>query len=240
MTRTARSPGTHSTESPARSGSTSTRPRRVPVPTDVTVESAGFVHSPAEVVEWTTDGKVRFYAKGAPGSSGPLPLSATTDLPHHEGDTLLGVVGERLIVGRSTGQGGSAAYCVVSVPKVGAYTWKLTATPAGATGAPLELGGSVALEPLTETFAGHALIPDRIRGSLPLCSGVLCRGPLAQLAEQRTFNPLVVGSSPTRPTTMRRRERPDRVSPVGALAVSRAGSRTRCSRSAAGPPAGTV
>jgi hypothetical protein len=27
------------------------------------------------------------------------------------------------------------------------------------------------------------------------------RGPLAQLAEQRTFNPRVVGSSPTGPTS---------------------------------------
>lgn len=43
-------------------------------------------------------------------------------------------------------------------------------------------------------------IPDRRPGRGGLCSGVVRRGPLAQLAEQRTFNPLVVGSSPTRPT----------------------------------------
>ncbi|MGW0702161.1 FG-GAP-like repeat-containing protein [Streptomyces sp. NPDC002867] len=89
------------------------------VPTDVTANGVGFVHTPTDVVEWTDDGKIRFYAKGAAGSSGPLPLTSTTDLPYDDGDVLLGVVGTRLIVGRATGQGGSAPYRVVSVPRAG-------------------------------------------------------------------------------------------------------------------------
>ncbi|UYQ63080.1 FlgD immunoglobulin-like domain containing protein [Streptomyces peucetius] len=90
-----------------------------PVSTDVTAQGVNFVHSPTEVVEWTKDDKVRFYAKGEAGSSGPLPLTATTELAHSEGDMLLGVVGERLIVARATGAGGSAPYRVVSVPRAG-------------------------------------------------------------------------------------------------------------------------
>ncbi|WP_189887265.1 FlgD immunoglobulin-like domain containing protein [Streptomyces xantholiticus] len=90
-----------------------------PVPTDVTAETVNFVHTPTEVVEWTKDGKVRFYAKGEAGSSGPLTLTSTTELPHNDGDVLLGVVGERLIVARLTGEGGSAPYRVVSLPKAG-------------------------------------------------------------------------------------------------------------------------
>ena len=39
------------------------------------------------------------------------------------------------------------------------------------------------------------------------------RGPLAQLAEQRTFNPRVVGSSPTGPTTGPTSVAPGKVSP---------------------------
>ncbi len=58
--------------------------------------------------------------------------------------------------------------------------------------------------------------------------GVLVHGPLAQLAEQWTFNPLVVGSSPTRPTdggggeTLRpAEERPTWFDRVGRSVVSR-------------------
>ena len=46
--------------------------------------------------------------------------------------------------------------------------------------------------------------PVRTRGSPPGRT-VAARGPLAQLAEQRTFNPTRVGSSPTRPTARSRR-----------------------------------
>ena len=46
--------------------------------------------------------------------------------------------------------------------------------------------------------AGDTIIQARLPASVPLYYG-----PLAQLAERRTFNPGVVGSSPTRPTLFR-------------------------------------
>lgn len=89
------------------------------VPGDATVQPVSTVSSPTEVVEWAKDGEARFYTKGEAGASGPLTLAATTDLPYNEGDVLLGVVGSRLIVGRASGDGSSAPYRVVSVPRAG-------------------------------------------------------------------------------------------------------------------------
>src|SRR6185503_11491232 len=43
-----------------------------------------------------------------------------------------------------------------------------------------------------------------IAAGAPQRAAILAPGPLAQLAEQRTFNPRVVGSSPTRPTSRHR------------------------------------
>jgi hypothetical protein len=90
-----------------------------PLPADATARPVSTVHGPTEVVEWAKDGKARFYAKGGADASGPLALTATADLPYNEGDVLLGVVGDRLIVGRASGQASSAPYRVVSVPRTG-------------------------------------------------------------------------------------------------------------------------
>ena len=46
--------------------------------------------------------------------------------------------------------------------------------------------------------------PSRRSESRPGQAGTLAAGPVAQLAEQRTFNPRVVGSSPTGPTHQER------------------------------------
>jgi hypothetical protein len=89
------------------------------LPADAVAQPVSTVHSPTEVVEWAKDGKARFYAKGGAEASGPLTLTATVDLPYNEGDVLLGVVGDRLIVGRASGQDSSAPYRVVSVPRAG-------------------------------------------------------------------------------------------------------------------------
>ncbi|MEV4334695.1 FG-GAP-like repeat-containing protein [Streptomyces sp. NPDC049597] len=89
------------------------------VPADATVAPVSTVQGPTEIVEWAKDGKARFYAKGGADAPGPLTLTGTADLPYNEGDVLLGVVGDRLIVGRASGQASSAPYRVVSVPRTG-------------------------------------------------------------------------------------------------------------------------
>lgn len=90
-----------------------------PLPVHATAQPVSTVHGPTEVVEWAKDGKARFYAKGGVDASGPLIPTATAALPYNEGDVLLGVVGDRLIVGRTSGQASSAPYRVVSVPRTG-------------------------------------------------------------------------------------------------------------------------
>ncbi|MFE6102856.1 FlgD immunoglobulin-like domain containing protein [Streptomyces laurentii] len=98
-----------------------------PVAPESTAPSAGTVHTATEVAEWTKDGVVRFYAKSPADASGPLTETASTELAHHEGDLLLGSVGERLIVARVSGQGGSAPYRLVSVPRGGGEETELLA-----------------------------------------------------------------------------------------------------------------
>ncbi|MGW8993280.1 FG-GAP-like repeat-containing protein [Streptomyces zhihengii] len=90
-----------------------------PLPVDSSPGTASIVHTPTEIVRWSTDGTVLFHTKGAPGSSGPLTLDASAELPYREGDELLGLVGERLIVARRTADGGSASHRLVSVPRTG-------------------------------------------------------------------------------------------------------------------------
>ncbi|MFF9013028.1 FG-GAP-like repeat-containing protein [Streptomyces sp. NPDC014870] len=90
-----------------------------PLPEDAAGQPVSTVIGPNEIVAWAKDGKARFYAKGEAGASGPLTPTATTELPHSEGDALLGLVGDRLIVGRVSGQGSTAPYRVVSVPRAG-------------------------------------------------------------------------------------------------------------------------
>ncbi|MFD3941740.1 FG-GAP-like repeat-containing protein [Streptomyces sp. NPDC058579] len=89
------------------------------VPQDAAAQPVSTVIGPTEIVVWDKGGKAHSYAKGDAGASGPLALTATTELPHSEGDVLLGVVGGRLIVGRASGQGSTAPYRVVSVPRAG-------------------------------------------------------------------------------------------------------------------------
>ncbi|GAA3372932.1 hypothetical protein GCM10020367_30880 [Streptomyces sannanensis] len=68
--------------------------------------------------------------------------------------------------------------------------------------------GRIGKNPCPGTVWARRVTFDRPRTPYPVgcrvpsgyARGVTRRGPLAQLAEQRTFNPLVVGSSPTRPT----------------------------------------
>ncbi|MEU8539968.1 FlgD immunoglobulin-like domain containing protein [Streptomyces sp. NPDC048717] len=107
-----------------------------PIAPDSTTPSAGTAHTATEVAEWTKDGVVHFYAKDAVGgaggsggadASGPLGETASAELAYHEGDLLLGVVGERLIVARVSGKGGSAPYRVVSVPRAGGEETELLA-----------------------------------------------------------------------------------------------------------------
>ncbi|MFI6965107.1 FG-GAP-like repeat-containing protein [Streptomyces sp. NPDC050255] len=86
-----------------------------PVGPDVSAGTASTVVSRDHVVEWTKDGKVTFYAKGA-SQSGHLPVSQVKDLPYAEGDRLLGVTGQQLVVARASGQGGSTPYRLVTVP----------------------------------------------------------------------------------------------------------------------------
>ncbi|MGQ4487204.1 FG-GAP-like repeat-containing protein [Streptomyces sp. SAS_281] len=86
-----------------------------PVGPDVSAATASTVVSRDHVVEWTKDGKVTFYAKDA-SQSGPLLVSQVKDLPYAEGDRLLGVTGQRLVVARASGQGGSTPYRLVTVP----------------------------------------------------------------------------------------------------------------------------
>lgn len=81
--------------------------------------TASVVHTPTEVVRWTTDGTVLFHGKGGPGATGPLALDASAELPYREGDELLGMTGGQLIVARRTADGGSAPYRLVSVPRGG-------------------------------------------------------------------------------------------------------------------------
>lgn len=83
---------------------------------DVSAVPASTVVSQDHVVEWTKDGKVTFYAKGSASQSGPLSVSQVKDLPYAEGDRLLGVTGQQLVVARASGQGGSTPYRLVTVP----------------------------------------------------------------------------------------------------------------------------
>ena len=61
------------------------------------------------------------------------------------------------------------------------------------------------------TGAGRTQRKSRIAGGASRCSPleVLPAGPLAHLAEQRTFNPRVVGSRPTGPTKAAGQRRPE-------------------------------
>ncbi|MGW2472465.1 FG-GAP-like repeat-containing protein [Streptomyces sp. NPDC001665] len=86
-----------------------------PVGPDVSAATASTVVSGDHVVEWTKDGKVTFYAKGT-SQSGPLAVGQVKDLPYAEGDRLLGVTGQHLVVARASGQGGSTPYRLVTVP----------------------------------------------------------------------------------------------------------------------------
>ncbi|MGC4951147.1 FG-GAP-like repeat-containing protein [Streptomyces sp. DT224] len=86
-----------------------------PVGSGVSAATASTVVSRDHVVEWTKDGKVTFYAKGT-SQTGPLPASQVKDLPYAEGDRLLGVTGQHLVVARASGQGGSTPYRLVTVP----------------------------------------------------------------------------------------------------------------------------
>lgn len=54
-----------------------------------------------------------------------------------------------------------------------------------------------------------------------------CPGPLAQLAEQETFNLLVVGSSPTGPTELNRMTMQDHSEPTESDTSVRSSCRTR-------------
>ncbi|MFE7399485.1 FG-GAP-like repeat-containing protein [Streptomyces sp. NPDC057557] len=87
-----------------------------PVGPESSAESGSTVLTRDHVVEWTKDGKATFYAKNSTSPSGPLPVSQVRDLPYAEGDKLLGVTGEQLVVARASGQGGSAPYRLVTVP----------------------------------------------------------------------------------------------------------------------------
>ena len=70
----------------------------------------------------------------------------------------------------------------------GSVTLRRAATPSGLRGPPT-------------VRRGRSPIPDRRPGHVAAMLGdATSPGPLAQLAEQWTFNPLVVGSSPTGPT----------------------------------------
>ncbi|WUW22786.1 FG-GAP-like repeat-containing protein [Streptomyces sp. NBC_01463] len=86
-----------------------------PVGPGVSAGTASTVVSRDHVVEWTKDGKVTFYAKGT-SQSGQLSVSQVKDLPYAEGDRLLGVTGQQLVVARASGAGGSTPYRLVTVP----------------------------------------------------------------------------------------------------------------------------
>ncbi|WP_328895297.1 FG-GAP-like repeat-containing protein [Streptomyces sp. NBC_00236] len=87
-----------------------------PVGPDVPVGSASTVVSRDHVVEWTKDGKATVYAKDSTSQSGPLAVSQVVGLPYAEGDRLLGLAGDQLVVARASGQGGSTPYRLVTVP----------------------------------------------------------------------------------------------------------------------------
>src|SRR6516225_5740771 len=56
---------------------------------------------------------------------------------------------------------------------------------------------------LRALWPGAASVPESDAASREIIVSPPPRGPLAQLVEQRTFNPLVAGSNPARPTVLR-------------------------------------
>lgn len=133
------------------------------LPAQVSTETASVAHTPQHLVEWTEDGKATFYAKAGDQDSGPLPVTSKTDLPYAEGDMLLGVVGERLIVGRSSGQGGSAPYRLVSVPREGGDETTLFAY-GRSTGMPTPDGGLLVVGGSTAGGLGVQLLRPGAEG----------------------------------------------------------------------------
>ena len=79
---------------------------------------------------------------------------------------------------------------------------------------PVVVGSSPIVHPIFASAARLSLqrhaAPPEFRGCIGLAGAPT--GPLAQLAEQRTLNPQVVGSIPTRPTKLPARDRREAVS----------------------------